>query len=367
MNNELEFSINETTLQKIIKLKEQTGFANTKWDDWFNFIADSYLRKEKNQPKIEKVFEENHYKKNYEDWVKFFSLNLNDIWNELSARDLDPSNDPSYDLKKHSAVVIGAGPSIKKHNHLELLANSDYQGAIVCTDRSLVPSLKAGITPEKFPNYTVVTIDPTEILKKFYDDEIVRKYGSKINGIFSTVIHPATVDKARKAGIKIHWLHSLFDINEGRKSFNQISALMVRAKHHNKGLPAIQTGGNVGTAAWFVSWQILKCSTVALIGINHGWNEDDSWDEILAHSNAPSDIDRTTPQFKILYPRIYNPEFDCTCIQDPTYQYYSNAFKEFISRSPEWVNTINATEGGCIFGDRIACRTFKEFLTTYKG
>jgi hypothetical protein len=31
-------------------------------------------------------------------------------------------------------------------------------------------------------------------------------------------------------------------------------------------------------------------------------------------------------------------------------------------RSPDWVNTINATEGGSIFGERITCKNFKEFL-----
>ena len=117
-------------------------------------------------------------------------------------------------------------------------------------------------------------------------------------------------------------------------------------KIHKNGFLAIQTGGNVGTAAWFIAWKILKCDTVGLIGLNHGWDENDDWNEILSHSNAPSDIDRDSLEFKKLYPKVYNPDFDCYCIQDPTYQYYSNATKEFIKRSPEWLTTINATEGG---------------------
>lgn len=366
MDDKIEFSISEETLQKIVSLKDKMGFSNDSWDKWFNSLVGELGKNEIERPKIERVFEENHYKKNYESWVKYFSLNLNDIWNESSARELDPAKDPRYKPEEHSAIVIGAGPSIKKKKHLELLSNSGYKGAIICTDRSLVPALKADITPERFPNFNVLTIDPAEILKKFYNDNVVSKFGNKINGIFATVIHPATVDMARKAGVKIHWLHSLFDYNEGKKSFNQISALMVRANTHHNGLPAIQTGGNVGTAAWFVAWQILKCSTVGLIGINHGWDEDDSWDEILAHANAPSNIDRTSLQFQKLYPKIYNPDFNCYCIQDPVYQYYSTAFKEFVARAPSWVNTINATEGGCIFGECITSMTFNEFLNAYK-
>ncbi|MFB5621102.1 MAG: hypothetical protein ACE5RC_08250, partial [Nitrosopumilus sp.] len=173
-----------------------------------------------------------------------------------------------------------------------------------------------------------------------------------------------TVDRARDAGIKPYWVHSLVDHNEGKKSFNQISALMTRAKNHHNGLPAIQTGGNIGTASWFMSWQILKCSTVALIGLNHGWNEDDSWETIMTHGNSYNyiDIDKDSKLFKRLFPKIYNPDFNCTCILDPIFQYYREAFVDFIQRAPEWVNTINATEGGSIFGKRISCLKFEKFL-----
>ena len=56
--------------------------------------------------------------------------------------------------------------------------------------------------------------------------------------------------------------------------------MMVRAKNHVNGLPAIQTGGNAGTSSWFVAWRILKNDTVALIGINHGW-EDEGVSEMI--------------------------------------------------------------------------------------
>ena len=173
---------------------------------------------------------------------------------------------------------------------------------------------------------------------------------------------------ARKAGIQIHWLHALFDYGEGRKSFNQISGLMVRAKNHPKGLPAIQTGGNVGTSCWFVAWQILKCTTIALIGINHGWEEDDSLELIISHGNMfdTSKVDKNSPAFEKLFPKVYNPDFKSYCILDPVFQYYSTALKEFIARSPDSVKTVNATEGGSIFGEKVNSMPFKEFLSSYK-
>ena len=303
--------------------------------------------------------------KSFDEWVQNFASNLPDIWNETSAKDL-MKNTSEYE--NSSAIVIGRGPAINKFQHLKLLAESNYQGNIICCDGKLADALKAGVTPTKFPKFYVTTIDPYPEIRKHYDDPLIDEYGSQIKGIFTVLTNPNAVQRARESGIKIHWLHSLFDYNEGKKSFNQISALMVRAKNHVNGLPAIQTGGNVGTSSWFIGWKILKCSTIALIGINHGWEEDDSWETILSHGNnydISKGIDRSSPAFDKLFKKIYNPDFNCNCILDPLFQFYSMAFKEFISRSPDWLTTINATEGGSIFGEKIQCMKFKEFLSRY--
>jgi len=197
----------------------------------------------------------------------------------------------------------------------------------------------------------------------------VDEHGKKIKGIFSVLAHPFTVRRARNAGIKIHWLHSLFDNDEGKKSFNQISALMVRAKNQFHKLPAIQTGGNVGTSCWFIGWRILKCKTVCLIGINHGWEEDDPLETIITHGNTgkPPNVKINSPKFNRLFPKIYNPDFKTYCILDPIFQNYRTVFKEFIARSHTKVNTINSTEGGSIFGDKITSMPLKEFLKKFKN
>lgn len=368
--DEQEFSIQESTFAKMLEQKKKMGYDKKSWDEWLLHIFDSTSIAEPSQTEIERVMEKIYYEKWYTTWVQNFALNLHDIWNDSSARNLDPTiKNSNYTAEKHSAIVIGRGPSIKKHGHLELLANSSYGGTIVCCDAALETVLKAGITPDKFPNFFVVGIDPAEEMKKFFKDEIVHKYGKEINGVFTAVVHPETVANARRAGIKMHWAHALFDYGEGKKSFNNISALMVRAKNHTDGLPAVQTGGNVGTASWFVSWQILKRSTVCLIGINHGWNEDDPWEIITTHgyTSTSPEIDKNSVTFKKLFPKIYNPDFNCYCILDPIFQYYSSALRDFIARSPSWVNTINATEGGTIFGERIKCITFENFLSEYKN
>ena len=367
MADDFEFSIRESIFAKMLAHKEKDGFGEKEWDEWFDHILGNNHSKKLIRNEIEKTMEKLHHE-SFDDWVQNFAINLHYIWNEYSAGELSPNKDQMRNIQKHSAIVIGRGPSIKTHRHLELIANSGYNGSIICTDGALINVLQAGITPEKFSKFYVVTIDPNDIVKKFYDDRLVDTYGPKIKGIFSTVVKPSTVERARQAGIKIYWVHALFDYVEGKKSFNQISALMVRAKNHSQGLPAIQTGGNVGTASWFVGWKILKCSTISLIGINHGWEEDDPWDLIISHgrSNVSMEMDKNDPAFEKLFPKIYNPHFKCYCILDPLFQFYSNALKEFISRSPSWLTTINATEGGSIFGERIQCITLSDFLKKYQ-
>ena len=366
----LEFSINETTYSTLLNEKRKSGFEDKSWDEWFKHLFG--IKHKSQQEKIENAANKFFYAKNFDQWVKNFAINLNDIWKDDSAKILEPNQNDTQN--ENSAIVLGAGPAIKKFKHLEILSKSQYNGSIICTDRILAAALKAGVTPDKFPKFYVATIDTFDDTWTVYDDDIIQEYGNKINGIFSTLTHPKAITLARQKKIKIHWVHPLFDYSEGQKSFNNISALMTRSKNQSKGLPAIQTGGNVGTSCWFIGWQILKCSTICLIGINHGWEEEDPIELILTHGNSQykwqqhkvPTIDTKSILFKKLFPKIYNPEFKTYCILDPVFRYYGNALKEFISRSPKWLNTINSTESGSIFGERITCSKFTEFLSKYQ-
>ena len=129
---------------------------------------------------LEESMKKIHYE-SYEQWVNNFAINLDKIWEESSAGELALCKDNESIKKQNlSAIVIGRGPSIKKFNHLELLKESDYNGSIICCDSALIPALKAGVTPEKFPNFLVSTIDTDPGIKRFYDHELVKKYGQKI-------------------------------------------------------------------------------------------------------------------------------------------------------------------------------------------
>jgi len=312
---------------------------------------------------IDEVFYKNIYEKYYDDWIRNFALNLDNIWNGNSVRELIPKQNKTSKLSP--AIIIGRGPSIHKYRHLDLLAKSNYEGTIICCDSALIYALKAGITPDKFENFLVITIDTQVHQRNLYNDPIVNKYGKKIKCILSTTVPLSTYEVVNKAGMGVYWVHTLFDYDKGKTSFNYIAGVMTRAKNHKKGIPAIQTGGNVGTSAWMIAWAILKCSPLILLGMDMGYPAETTWEEIRLHKEShkiPHGLDQNSDAFKKAYPTVYNPEFDCYCKQDPIFQYYSNAFKEFAPRAPKWVKTINATGGGSIFGKGIRCINFKDFL-----
>jgi len=350
----------ESLISKLLKIKEKDGFLDKSWDDWINSIMGTKTLSIKDT--IEKELSDVTYKRFYDDWIKNFSLNLDNIWNGHSARELMPNNENS----SKTSIVIGRGPSLLKNNHLQILENSKFSDTIVCCDGALPIVLENNVNPEKFENFFVVTIDAQIHQKKIYEQNIVKKFGKKIKCILSTTVSPSTYRAVKDAGMEVYWLHTLFDYDKGPSSFNHISGVMTRSKNHEKGLPAIQTGGNVGTSSWVFAWSVLKSKTVCLLGLDQGYLEETDIESIDYHK-FPKEIFENKDIFEKAFPLIYNPEFDCKCRQDPIFQYYSNAFKEFIDTVSDKVTTYNATEGGALFGKNIHCIKFKEFLLNYEN
>ena len=61
----------------------------------------------------------------YDSWITNFALNLDDIWNENSSKDLSKHHSNQNNI----AIVIGKGPSIDEKKHLQILFHA---GNIVC-------------------------------------------------------------------------------------------------------------------------------------------------------------------------------------------------------------------------------------------
>ena len=54
-------------------------------------------------------------------------------------------------------------------------------------------------------------------------------------------------------------------------------------------------------------------------------------------------------------------------IRSPNNEPPSVAFLDLVVRTPRWTRTVNATEGGSLFGNRIENMKFTDFLTLIKS
>lgn len=351
--------LSETTYKKLIKKKEDDNFGQKGWADWLTYISKDVRLEETTSEQIQRSTRENLL----ELWCKNFAQNLPHIRKGKTIADLTPEKPD--DVPKGPAIVIGAGPSIQEHNHLELLADSHFQGTLILTDRMLIPCLKKGVTPDKFPDFYVVGVDGAPIIAKWYNDPIVEKYGPHIKTCLIVSSHPDVRKNCEKARVQIYWFNPLFDDWRSNESFTRIQIMMTKSKRNPRGVPSMAAGGNAGCCAWVMAHALLRRSPLALIGLNLGWTEGTPLEKTTYYSAFLQAV-KDPSKVAMAYREIYNPYFKCKAIADPIFFHYAEAFKEMARETPEWVTTINATEGGILFGEPyIHCMKFADYLEHY--
>ena len=58
---------------------------------------------------------------------------------------------------------------------------------------------------------------------------------------------------------------------------------------------------------------------------------------------------------------------NCDVLLDPVFDYYREALLDLVKRTPSWTKTINATEGGSLFGEGIENMKLSDFLFKYNN
>jgi hypothetical protein len=304
-------------------------------------------------------------------WMYNFARNIPDVLDGNSARLLNVFRNGSKSRKNHKpdqpAIVIGAGPNVYEKKHLEVLANSNYKGVIACTDRMLAPCLKNGITPKKFPRFFVLSMDPYEVTIKYYQDEIIKKYSKKISIVMSTCTIHETVEICKNYGFNIFWYHPLIDDFRKLESINKIMNMMSKSDKNPDGFPGLQTGGNVGCFSWIFSWAVLGCSPIGLIGLNMGVDGNTPIEKTAHYSQVLNHFNNEKSKVSKRYRKVFNKEYGTETLLDPVFDFYREAFLDLVVRTPRWTRTVNATEGGSLFGNRIENMKFTDFLTLIKS
>ena len=277
-----------------------------------------------------------------------------------------------------AAIVIGAGPSLRRRASLERIRDSGFAGAIVSVDAALGACLRAGVVP-----HVVVTVDPhPERIVRWFGDpslttapaddyfrrqemdpvhaadettanrallELVDGHAARLRVAVATSASPAVVGRCEKAGVSLYWWNPMYDDYDGPDSVS-------RRLHTANGLPCLNGGGNVGTAAWVMSHAVLGKRRVALVGMDFGYAPGTPYAKTQYYPELRALLG---DRFAEAFVHLENPlgeRWFC----DPAYCWFRDVFFEMAADAD--CETVNCTEGGILFGPHVPMRPLGEFL-----
>ncbi len=282
------------------------------------------------------------------------------------------------------AIVIAAGPSIKRCDPARLIRESGYDGAVIATESATAYCLRCGIVPN-----LVVTIDPhtTRVVRWLGDpdltkeglsaddyfsrqdqddafademranEEILRlldRHGSDIRIALSTTASEAVVNRVLETGMRIYWWNPMLDDPDDPGS---VTAELQK----ENGLPCVNAGGNVGSACWMMASEVLGKMHVALVGMDFSYYDETPYFNTQYYHEAVALVGEEN--LDAVYMRIHNPYLDAWFYTDPAYMWYRECLLEMAADAH--CQTYNCTEGGILFGEGIEFIPLAEFLDRF--
>lgn len=284
-----------------------------------------------------------------------------------SIRDVPPA--------ETDVLIISAGPSLHRNRILERVEAMRPTPLIVAIDGSYVQCLRAGIHPRY-----VVTLDPhpTRIVRWFGDpnlaansagddyfarqdlDEAFRADAERVNAenillldehadmtsLIMSCTTPPNVEERTRGRWYRYWFAPLVDHPDAAGSLTRRMAEIT-------GLPSLNTGGTVGTAAVMFAHRVLKARRIAVVGMDLGYAADtplertQSWNMLKDRKDVAD-----------LYPCVVHPQWGA-CFTDPTYWHYRNGLLSLLKSADRTL--YNCTEGGTLFGPRVRCMRLEEW------
>jgi len=278
-----------------------------------------------------------------------------------------------------SAVVVAAGPSLRRQNIIQRLKALPKRPTIVSCDGAMPACLREELVPE-----IVVSVDPdhnrivrwfgdTKLSQRPEDDyfrrqdldvefrenervrnqeviEMVNLYGPHVRAALSTSAAPDVTSRCIESGMQLYWWNPLYDDWTNPDSYTR------KVFELTRGIPCMTGLGHTGGAAWVLAHAVLGCKRVAIVGMDLGYPEDTSvvntqYYEFVRH--LPLE------QGERLLLRIENPHTGNVYITDPVYYWYRESFLDAARRAD--CTTLNCSGEGILFGDGVRWLTLEEF------
>ena len=268
-------------------------------------------------------------------------------------------------------LIISGGPSLYREKMLKRIAkHSSPEFTIVAADSAYVQCLRHDVLPDY-----VVTLDPhpTRMVRWFGDpdleanlngddyfarqdldvsfrenqavanEENIKLVDSYRAPLVISSTSPSNVVK-RTASHKRYWFAPLVDDPDEEDS-------ITRKICEATDLPAMNTGGTIGTAAWVFANSILKSENIAVVGMDFGYYYDTPIEQTQSWHMLNGDRE--------YYPSYVNPDGQ-RFFTDPTYWWYRQNFLDLLEANDKTVS--NCSGAGLLYGDRVAWRVFEEWL-----
>lgn len=283
-----------------------------------------------------------------------------------------------------AALVVAAGPSLRRRRSLERLRKIGFGGTVVAADGALGACLRAGVVP-----HVVVSVDPHRgrIVRWFGDPtlttvpaddyfrrqemdvahghdelgvnrtlvELVNRHGPEIRGAVATSAAPEVTARCAEAGMALYWWNPMYDDYDAAESLS-------RRLHRMNGLPCINGGGNVGTAAWVLAHAVLGKRRVGVVGMDFSYTPDTPYEKTQYY---PELVELLGDGFKDAFIHMENPAMGETWFTDPAYYWYREVFLQMAANAG--CQTYNCTEGGLLFGPDIRTMSLEEFVQSVQG
>ena len=273
---------------------------------------------------------------NFQTWMQNFKANLPAMW-----QDPDISEMPKV-AKQRSAIVIGGGPSLRKFNHLEVLARAKYDGTVFCCDRMFKEALAKGVKVDY-----VVNLDSSPITVPFID----HVHAPDTALILTSMAHP-DIRKAWQG--KAYWFCD--DLASCNHNFSIAEGLAIIA-----GKTWTSSGANVGSACINLAW-FTEHQPVALVGMDLSYDVDEPLESTPYWGGHVRDFGGVENARKA-YMKGHNPFFGNDFWIDWIFEIYRN---ETLNRIRHFkMNVVNCSGQGSLFGEGIKYMNFAIFLKQF--
>lgn len=281
-----------------------------------------------------------------------------------------------------TAIILAAGPSLKRQRVAEQLKAAAYRGAIIATESSMLYCLRHDIVPD-----LVITVDPhsKRIVRWFGDptltqadleaddyfsrqdldrsfadelranEEIIAlldRYGKHMRIAVSSSAAPEVVQRATETGMDVYWWNPMYDDPDR-------DASITRQLFETNRLPCVNAGGNVGTAAWMMAHAVLGKQQVAVTGMDFGYYAETPYLNTQYYYEAVALVGED--KLDEIFTHIFNPHLQQWFYTDPAYLWYRECFLELAADAR--CTTYNCTEGGILFGEHIEFTPLQTFLS----